>query len=60
LYSPENFTAQVAINALRGSYALDYSLNLGGALMTTAPLLLLFLFVGRRLVDGVMDGAVKG
>jgi cellobiose transport system permease protein len=39
---------------------MDYSLNLGGAFMATAPLLLLFLFVGKRLVAGVMDGAVKG
>jgi cellobiose transport system permease protein len=28
--------------------------------MATVPLLLLFVFVGRRLVSGVMDGAVKG
>jgi len=60
LQTPENFTAQVAISALQGSYALDYSLNLAGALLTTSPLLLLFVFVGKRLVDGVMDGAVKG
>jgi cellobiose transport system permease protein len=35
-------------------------LNMGGAFMATAPLLLLFIFVGKRLVGGVMDGAVKG
>ena len=33
---------------------------LGGAFLATAPLLVLFIFVGRRLVSGVMDGAVKG
>lgn len=60
MQSPEHYTVQVAVNALRGSYAMDYSLNLGGAFMATAPLLLLFLFVGKRLVAGVMDGAVKG
>lgn len=60
LQSPENFTVQVAINQLKGSYALDYALNMGGAFMATAPLLLLFIFVGKRLVGGVMDGAVKG
>ena len=60
LQSPENFTVQVAINQLKGSYALDYELNMGGACMATAPLLLLFIFVGKRLVGGVMDGAVKG
>jgi cellobiose transport system permease protein len=33
---------------------------MGGAFMATSPLLILFIFVGRRLVSGVMDGAVKG
>jgi cellobiose transport system permease protein len=45
---------------LKASYVLDYALNLGGAFMATAPLLLLFVLVGRKLVQGVMDGAVKG
>lgn len=60
LQTPERFTVQVAINQLKGSYTLDYALNMGGAFMATAPLLLLFIFVGKRLVGGVMDGAVKG
>lgn len=60
LTSPDNFTAQVAVAQLKASYVLDYALNMGGALMATAPLLLLFVFVGRKLVQGVMDGAVKG
>lgn len=60
LASPENFTAQIAVQQLKASYVLDYALNMGGALMATAPLLLLFIFVGRKLVSGVMDGAVKG
>ena len=60
LNTPENFTAQVAVNQLKSSYAIDYALNMGGAFMSTLPLLVLFIFVGRRLVRGVMDGAVKG
>lgn len=60
LNTPENFTAQVAVNQLKSSYAIDYALNMGGAFLSTAPLLVLFVFVGRRLVRGVMDGAVKG
>lgn len=60
LNTPENFTAQVAVNQLKSSYAIDYALNMGGAFLSTAPLLVLFIFVGRRLVRGVMDGAVKG
>jgi cellobiose transport system permease protein len=33
---------------------------MGGAFLATAPLLVLFVFVGKRLVAGVMEGAVKG
>jgi len=60
LNTPEHFTAQVAVNQLKSSYAIDYALNMGGAFLSTAPLIVLFIFVGRRLVRGVMDGAVKG
>jgi cellobiose transport system permease protein len=60
LNDPQQFTVQVAVNQLQSAYTIDYALNLGGAFLATAPLLVLFLFVGRKLVSGVMDGAVKG
>ena len=60
LQSPKNFTLQVALTQLKPMYGLDYALQMGGAFLATAPLLILFIFVGRRLVTGVMDGAVKG
>ena len=60
LRDPDNLTAQVAVNQLKSHYAIDYSLNMGGAFLSTVPLLILFVLVGRRLVRGVMDGAVKG
>jgi len=60
LQSPERFTLQVALTQLKPLYGLDYSLQMGGAFLATAPLLILFIFVGRRLVSGVMDGAIKG
>jgi cellobiose transport system permease protein len=60
LQSPQNFTLQVALTQLKPMYGLDYALQMGGAFLATAPLLILFVFVGRRLVSGVMDGAVKG
>lgn len=60
LQSPQHFTLQVALTQLKPMYGLDYALQMGGAFLATAPLLILFIFVGRRLVSGVMDGAVKG
>ena len=60
LQNPRNFTLQVALTQLKPMYGLDYALQMGGAFLATAPLLILFIFVGRKLVSGVMDGAVKG
>jgi cellobiose transport system permease protein len=54
-------TVQVTVSRIgQSSYVLDYAMNMGGALLATIPLLLLFAVVGKRLVGGVMDGAVKG
>jgi cellobiose transport system permease protein len=60
LKTPPHFTAQVALLGLNRSYAPDYPTMMAGAILITAPLIILFIFVGRRLVTGVMDGAVKG
>ncbi len=60
LNDSNRYTVQVAITALNQSYVINYARNMAAALLGTAPLLILFIFVGRRLVAGVMDGAVKG
>ncbi|MET7459398.1 carbohydrate ABC transporter permease [Nonomuraea sp. NPDC005501] len=60
LKSPEMYTAQIAIKALQNSYTVDLGLAMAGSFLTTLPLLVLFVFVGRRMVAGIMDGAFKG
>ena len=61
LQSPKNFTVQVAITNLNTeAYGVDYNIVLAGSFLATVPLLILFIFVGRRMVTGVMEGAVKG
>jgi cellobiose transport system permease protein len=60
LKSPEKYTAQIAIKALQNSYVVDLGLAMAGSFLATVPLLVLFAFVGRRLVSGIMDGAFKG
>jgi cellobiose transport system permease protein len=60
LNSPEHFTVQVAIKQLRAAYFIDYAAQMGGSFLATIPLLLMFVLVARRLVSGVMEGAVKG
>jgi cellobiose transport system permease protein len=60
LKSPGNYTVQIAIQALQKSYTVNLSLALAGSFLATIPLLIVFFFVGRRLVAGIMDGAFKG
>jgi cellobiose transport system permease protein len=61
LNSPSNFTVQVALRQIeRQAYAVDYGVALAGSLIATLPLLLLFLLLGRQIVAGIMEGAVKG
>jgi cellobiose transport system permease protein len=53
-------TLPVALQLLQSNYFVDYSIVLAGALLATAPLLILFALAGRQLVAGIMEGAVKG
>lgn len=55
-----NPTLPVAIQLLQASYFRDYSLILAGVTVAALPLVVVFIFAGRQLVAGVMQGAVKG
>ena len=55
-----NPTLPVALSLLQSNYFVDYSLVLAGVLLSTIPLLILFVFAGKQLVSGIMAGAVKG
>lgn len=56
----ENPTLPVALQLLQATYFKDLSLIMAGVVLATIPLILLFAFVGRQLVSGIMAGAVKG
>jgi cellobiose transport system permease protein len=56
----QNPTLPVALSLLQSNYFVDYSIVLAGVVLATIPLLLLFVFAGRQLVSGIMQGAVKG
>lgn len=58
--TPQNPTVQVALSSLAGGYIADYSLVLTGALVSTLPMLVVFAAMGRQILDGIMQGAVKG
>jgi cellobiose transport system permease protein len=53
-------TLPVALSLLQSNFFIDYSIVLAGVLLSTIPLLILFVFAGKQLVSGIMAGAVKG
>lgn len=58
--SPANPTVQIAVSTLASGYVEDYALVLTGTFVSILPLLVVFLFLGRQIIGGIMQGAVKG
>ena len=56
----ENPTVQVALNNLGGGYVPNQSVIMAGTLIGTVPVLIVFALLGRQIVGGMMQGAVKG
>jgi cellobiose transport system permease protein len=53
-------TVQVALSALASGYVQDYALGLTGTALATLPLLVVFSLLGKQIIGGIMQGAVKG
>lgn len=60
ILGPDNPTLPVALQLLQASFFKDLSLIMAGVVAATIPLIVLFVFAGRQLVAGIMQGAVKG
>lgn len=59
--SARNPTVQVAISDIATvAYVPDYSLILTGCFVSILPLLAVFLVLGKQIVGGIMQGAIKG
>lgn len=60
LSDPDSHTVQVALRQLQNqAYTTDFGVQMNGTFIATMPLLLLFLLLGRQIVAGVMEGALK-
>lgn len=60
LNSPQSFTVQVALRQLQSqAYVTDYGVQMAGIVMATVPLLLIFILLGKQIVGGIMEGALK-
>jgi cellobiose transport system permease protein len=58
--SSQNPTVQVAFQSLATGYAPQQSIIMAGTLYGTVPVLIAFALLGKHIVGGIMQGAVKG
>lgn len=58
--TPDNPTVQVALSQLASGYVRDFTLGLTGTAVATLPLVLVFVLLGKQIIGGIMQGAVKG
>jgi multiple sugar transport system permease protein len=60
LSNPKLMTIPVGLATVQGSYGIRYADTMASALLGALPLMLLFLFFQRRIVEGIAGTGLKG
>lgn len=60
LTNPESWPITVALNNMAGSQIIAWNVQMAGSLITALPTLLVYIFLGRYFLRGLMAGALKG
>ena len=60
LTNPSQWPITGALNNLAGSQILEWNVQMAGALLAAVPTLLIYIFLGRYFMPGLMTGALKG
>ncbi len=50
----------VALNNMAGSYIVEWNVQMAGAILAALPTLLVFVFLGRYFMRGLLAGSLKG
>jgi len=58
--NPEVQPITVALNNLAGSFIVEWNVQMAGALMAALPTLLVYIFLGRYFMRGLLAGSLKG
>jgi len=53
-------TVSVALNYFLGEFTTEWNNSMAAAALATLPVVIIFLFLQRQLVQGLTGGAVKG
>lgn len=60
MFSTEMLTMPIGLSRLQGAYTIDYPVIMAGATVAAVPVLLLYVFVQRYIIQGVASSGVKG
>lgn len=60
LFSPERLTLPAGLSTLQAAYNIDYPVVMAGATVAAVPVLILFVFVQRYVIEGVASSGLKG
>jgi glucose/mannose transport system permease protein len=60
LTKPSNWPVTVALNNLAGTQIVQWNVQMAGALLAAVPTLIVYIFLGRFFLRGLMAGAIKG
>ena len=60
LIGEKNFTAMLALLAINGQNTQNYGLNLAATVTLVGPIIIFFILIQRKFIDGIVSGSVKG
>jgi len=60
LLGEKNFTAMLSLMALNGIQNADHGINTAADVILIAPIIIFFLLMQRKFIDGIVSGSVKG
>ncbi|MFQ5595457.1 MAG: carbohydrate ABC transporter permease [Anaerolineae bacterium] len=58
--NPDVQPITVGLNNLAGSYIVEWNVQMAGSLLTALPTLLVYIFLGRYFMRGLLAGSLKG
>ena len=60
LTKAQMYTVSLGLPTLVGPYSQEYGAVMGGSFLSTVPIMIIFLIMQRRFIEGITQGAVKG
>jgi ABC-type glycerol-3-phosphate transport system permease component len=60
LNDDDKFTVSLGLPTLIGPFQQEYGAVMAGSFMVTLPIIIIFLIMQRRFIEGIMAGAIKG